>query len=182
MQLLGKLKNRAKNKTIVILFASLSAALLLYFMAERAGLPSAITLREAGRTTSGLAAPQDAAVYQAAEQFILALIRDEREEVLSFLTEEHRANWTDASFLYDRTALQPGQVVELASLRHSVVRYIQSAELGGETLALVTFKYTVLFKNEAEITTEVKLEESMALQRVNDSWLIAADQRKIISE
>lgn len=181
MQLLGRLKTRAKNKNIAILLVLIAVATLAYSMAERSGLPP-VTLPGAGTTAASLAAHRDKAVYQAAEQFILALISDEREKVLSLLTEEHRLNWTDASFLYDRTALQPGQTVELGSLRHSIVRYIQSPELGGETLALVTFKYTMLFKNGAEVSTEIKVEESMALQFVGENWLIAADQRKIVSE
>ncbi|MBS3887442.1 MAG: hypothetical protein KGZ56_10350 [Dethiobacter sp.] len=182
MQLLGKLKSRAKNRTVMILLILFAALVLIYFFSERAGLPSIIPLPGVGTTAAGLAAPRDQAVYQAAEQFILALIKDEREVVLSMLTEEHRLNWTDASFLYDRTALQLGQSAELGSFRHSVVNYIQSPELGGQTLALVTVKYTVLFKNETETTAEIQIEESMALQLVNESWLIAADQREIISE
>lgn len=181
MQLLGRLRTRAKSKNIAILLVLIAVATLAYFMAERSGL-SPVTLPGVGTTTGGLAAPRDEAVYQAAEQFIRALISDEREKVLSLLTEEHRLNWTDTSFLYDRTALQPGQTVELGSLRHSIVRYIQSPELAGETLALVTFKYTMLFKNGAEVSTEIKVEESMALQLVDENWLIAADQRKIVSE
>ncbi|MBS4008197.1 MAG: hypothetical protein KGZ45_07230 [Clostridium sp.] len=181
MQLLGRLRTRAKNKNVAILLFLIAVAILAYFMAERSGL-SPVTLPGAGSTTGGLAEPRDEAVYQAAEQFIRALISDDREKVLSLLTEEHSLNWTDASFLYDRTALQLGQTVELGSLRHSIVRYIQSPELGGETLALVTFEYTMLFKNGAEVLTEIKVEESMALQLVDGNWKIAADQRKIISE
>ena len=182
MQLLGKLKSRAKSKTTIILLILFAAAVLFFFLAERAGFSPVRSLPGVRTTAAGLAAPRDKAVYQAAEEFIRALINDDREEVLSLLTEEHRVNWTDASFLYDRTALQPGQIFELSSFRHSVVRYIQSPELGGETLALVTAKYKVLFKNETEIITEMQIEESMALQLVNDTWRIAADQRKIVSE
>jgi len=182
MQLLGVLKTRLKSKTTIILLVLFAAAVLFFFLSQRAGFSPVMPLPGGGTTAAGLAAPRDQAVYQVAEQFILALIKDEREVVLSMLTEEHRLNWTDASFLYDRTALQLGQSAELGSFRHSVVNYIQSPELGGQTLALVTVKYTVLFKNETETTAEIQIEESMALQLVNESWLIAADQREIISE
>jgi hypothetical protein len=130
-------------------------------------------------TTVALNSPRDAAVYQTARQFIKALVADDREKVQAMLTEGHRANWTDVSFLYDRTLLAPGRNIVLGSYRHSVVRYVQSSTLGGETVALVTVFYTVLFKNGETVEGEMQVEENMVLQLVGEQWLIAADQRKI---
>jgi hypothetical protein len=128
---------------------------------------------------AALASPQDAPVYLAARQFVEALVADDREKVTAMLTEGHRANWTDASFLYDRTGLEAGRTMELGRFRHSVVRYVQAPDLGGETVALVTARYTVLFKYGDTVEGETQVQEEMVLQRVGDLWLIAADRRTI---
>lgn len=133
-------------------------------------------------SVAALASPQDAAVYQAARQFVEALAADDRETVLAMLTEGHRANWTDASFLYERTVLEPGRSIKLGSYRHSVVRYVQDPEPGGETTALVTARYTLLFKNGDAVEAEMRVEENMALQRAGDRWQVSADRRKIQAE
>lgn len=129
---------------------------------------------------AALASPQDAPVYLAARQFVEALVADDREKVLAMLTDGHRANWTDASFLSDRTRLEAGRTLELGRFRHSVVRYVQAPDLGGETVALVTARYTVLFKNGETVEGEMRVEENMAFQLAGGRWLVAADRRKII--
>lgn len=178
MQILNKLRELPRRKKGVVVLVLLLILFVAYWLLASRGLVPPLPLPGAV-ATAGLASPQDAAVYLAARQFVEALVDDERERVLAMLTAGHRAKWTDASFLYDSTALQPGRSVALGDFRHSVVRYVQPPELGGETLALVTARYTVLFKNGDVVEGEVQVEENMGLQLVGDLWLIAADERKI---
>lgn len=179
MQLPEKLRGMPRWKKILAVLVLLLLLVAVYQLLVRRGMPpDALPLP--GEEIVGLASPQDAAVYLAAREFIEALLRDDREKVLVMLTEGHRANWTDASFLYDGTELREGQHAVLGQFRHSVVRYERLPELGGERVALLTARYTVLFKDGEVVEREFRIEENMVLQYVAETWLVAADERKIL--
>lgn len=178
MQLLDKLKKLPKGIKLLLALLLLLVLVSVYFLPERREmLPQAL---QSADGAIELATTQDEEVYLAAREFIEALVQDERDLLLAMLTESHAANWTAASFLYDGTALREGQRAALGQFRHNVVRYVQPPELGGERVALLTVHYTVLFKDGETVEKEVRIEENMGLQLVDGTWLVAADQRKIL--
>ena len=130
------------------------------------------------KSALALASPQDSAVYGAAKAFVHALVSGETEQVLVMLTDSHRQNWTESSFLYGDEVRDKYEMIEVKDLRCGIVRYVQIAELGNATTALVTVRYRVEFSNNGVVAASVKMQENLGLQQIGDNWLIVASERQ----
>lgn len=157
---------------------AIAVAIIMVFALGRLRGRGPGTANTVNRSTLALASAEDSAVYSAARDFVHALVSGEREQVLAMLTDSHRQNWTENSFLYGDGVREKYDTIEVRDIRCGIVRYVQIPELGNGTTALVTVIYIVEFRNNGTVEAAVKMQENLGLQKAGDQWLIAADERK----
>lgn len=168
-----------QHRVLIIVLAVAIAAFLAVGLLRGRGPDTANTVN---KSTLALASAEDSAVYSAAKDFVHALVSGEREKVLAMLTDSHRQNWTENSFLYGDDVREKYDTIEVKDIRHGIVRYVQVPELGNVTTALVTVIYIVEFQNNGTVEATVKMQENLGLQKTGDQWLIAVDERKRVVE
>jgi hypothetical protein len=176
MQLTEKLQ---RHRKLLIVLAVVIVALLVWVFLRGREPGEANTV---SKSTLALASPEDSFVYRSVEGFVLALVADEREQVLAMLTDDHRMNWMENSYLYGEDMRQKYESIRVGDLRHSIVRYVQVPEAGNATMALVTVRYVVEFVNNGEVETSVMMEEKLGLRQAGELWKIAVDERRRVEE
>lgn len=119
----------------------------------------------------------DGAIYRVTEEFIRALVADDREKVLSLLTADHRASWRDESFLLTAEAKQQFEEFAVENLTHTVVRYINNEETNFQEMAMLFAVYDVVMKSGGQEQNRIKMQDNLALRRENGQWLIAVNER-----
>lgn len=119
----------------------------------------------------------DGAIYGATKEFVRALVADERDQVLSLLTAEHRNGWEEQSFLITDAAKAKFDEFKLENLRHTVVKYMNNEDTGFENTGVVFAVYDVVMKNGGQEQDRVKIQESLVFRRENGKWLISLDER-----
>lgn len=118
----------------------------------------------------------DGAVYRATEDFIKALVNDDRQKVLSLLTADHRNSWRDDSYLLKGDAKSRYELA-LENLNYTVVSYVNNEQTNMEDNAIIIAVYDVVKKSGGEETGRVKWQESLVFRKENGQWLIALDER-----
>lgn len=125
---------------------------------------------------------QDGAIYRATEEFISALVADRREDVLKLLTSDHRASWSDDSFLLTEDAKRQFEEFALENLTYTVVRYINNEETQFIDNGFIFAVYDVVMKKGGEEAARIKMQENLIFREENGQWLIAADERGFLVE
>jgi len=119
----------------------------------------------------------DGAIYRATEEFVRALVADEREKVLSLLTADHRASWRDESFLLTEEAKQQFDEFAVENMTYTVVRYINNEDTGFREMAMLFVVYDVVMKQDGREVSRVKMQDNLAFRQDNGQWLIAINER-----
>lgn len=119
----------------------------------------------------------DGAIYRATEEFVRALVADNREKVLSLLTSDHRASWRDESFLLSEEAKQQFEEFAMENLTHTVVRYINNEETNFQEMAMVFAVYDVVMKNGGQEANRIKMQDNLIFRQEGGQWLIAINER-----
>jgi len=119
----------------------------------------------------------DGAIYQATEDFILALVADDRQKVLSLLTADHRNTWVDNSFLFRADAKDHFDEAVVENLNYTVVTYVNNESTNHENTGMIIAVYDVVMKKEGAEIGRTKIQENLAFRKENSRWLISMDER-----
>jgi hypothetical protein len=130
------------------------------------------------RTKLGAVQPNedDGAIYEITKNFIAALVNDDKDQVLSLLTTEHRSVWTETSFLLSAAAKGQYDDIELGNLQYTVVKYLNNEETNFENTGIIFAVYDVTMKAGGQ-DESMKIQESLAFRKENGQWLISMDER-----
>ncbi|MCL4464008.1 MAG: hypothetical protein M1552_03315 [Firmicutes bacterium] len=174
--------SKLKNKKLLFLLVLLVAA--LFFWSESRQAPDTAEPPAPGEPPGATALQppaNDAAIYQALEAYLAGLVADDQEAVLALLTESHRQEFTEASFL-----LQPGTIenyseIVLAELDHSFPTYTsQFPGLEGVPVAVLVTEYTVNFYQNGTLAASPRFREELLFRQEGQNWLIAGSQRDFV--
>jgi hypothetical protein len=122
----------------------------------------------------------DGQIYRGVEAFIRALVKDDRETVLSLLTKGHASTWRDDSFLFNEQARERYDEFAVDNLNYTVVTYINNEDTNFVPTAFIVAVYDVVMKNGGVEASRVKLQESMAFHEDEGQWKIALDERGLL--
>ena len=124
----------------------------------------------------------DGAIYGVTKDFINALVKDEREKVLSLMTAEHRGEWNDDSFLIPVDAKAKFDEIKLENMQYTVVKYLNNEETNFENTGIIFAVYDVVMAKNGQEAERVKIQESLAFRKENGTWLVSMDERGFLVE
>lgn len=124
----------------------------------------------------------DGAIYQTTKEFVNALVTDDRQQVLSMLTSEHRNTWKEESYLVTGDAKEKYDEFVVEKLQHTVVKYLNNEETNFENTGMVFAVYDVIMKKDGQEQGRVKIQESLVFRQENGKWLISLDDRGFLVE
>jgi hypothetical protein len=164
-----------RRRGLVIGMILVAALLVFVGCAKEEGSPGPAPSRKQIETVKPN--EDDGAVYQTTENFIKAMVRDDRQQVLSLLTADHRNSWTDDAFLIKPETKDLFEEFSVENLRYSVIQYINNEDTGNVNTAMIIVVYDVVMKNGGEEKARAKLQESLAFRKENNQWLITMNER-----
>ena len=173
---------KVTRKKLFVLLVLLAAALFFWLDSRRAPDTAEPPAPGAPVAETALQPPaNDAAIYLALETYLAGLVADDQEAVLALLTESHRQEFAEASFL-----LQPGTIenyseIVLAELDHSFPTYTsQFPGLEGVAVAVLAAEYTVNFYQDGTLAASPRFREELLFRQEGENWLIAGSQRDFV--
>jgi hypothetical protein len=173
-----------RRKLLLALFVPL-AVLALYF-ALFAPPPARLdpAVGQDAVAARGLTPPaNDAAVYATLEQYVHALVADDRPAVLQLLTVEHRGAFGEASFLLLPGVREEFSEIRLASLNHSFPTYTaQLPGMAGVMVAVLEAEYTAHFVRDGQVVHAPRFREELVLREQEGRWLIAVSRRDFLAQ
>ncbi len=120
---------------------------------------------------------KDGQIYRNVEAFVNALVRDDREAVLSMLTRDHRNSWRDDSFLLNGQARERYEQFAVDNLNYTVVKYVNNEDTNFVETAFIIAVYDVVMKNGGQESGRVKIQESMAFRQEDGLWKMSVNER-----
>ncbi|MCW3491322.1 hypothetical protein [Dethiobacter alkaliphilus] len=174
------MKKLNKKVILIILIAVFAAGGTLVFMLFSGGDDSAGSVGtgvvQSGR--SGFPVDErDARIYSTIEQYLSAQAENQRDSVVRMLTEEHRKEWTDESFLLTEAARDAFDEITTENLKLGVIRY--ENQPGGIRQAIVFTEYDLVFINGEEVDLKVEVAEDLMFTEVDGEWLLSSNNRML---
>jgi hypothetical protein len=112
-----------------------------------------------------------------AEKYLAAQAGNDRAAVKLFLSEEHKLEWTDDSYLMTESAFDIFDEVKLADVRMGVIDFNR---LEGKEVGTVLLNYSVQMLKDGKVEAEVELVEELGLANYQEMWLIERSLRRIL--
>jgi hypothetical protein len=114
-------------------------------------------------------AEKDALVYSIVDAYMQAQIKNNREELLTLLTEQKQNSWTDSLYLLNETAFRDFDEIKLSDLKLGVITFNRHGD--SETAALLAI-YGMQFIKDSAVVFEVSLQEELGLMELDGNWLL----------
>ncbi|MBS3899787.1 MAG: hypothetical protein KGZ76_13295 [Dethiobacter sp.] len=171
-----------KSKKWLVLPLLIAAA--LFFWSESRRAPDTAEPPAPGEPVAETALQppaNDAAIYRILEAYLAGLVADDQEAVLALLTESHRQEFTEASFLLQPGTMENYSEIVLAELDHSFPTYTsQFPGLEGVLVAVLAAEYTVNFYQDGTLVASPRFREELLFRQEGQNWLIAGSQRDFV--
>jgi hypothetical protein len=168
--------------SVLVLALAITGAAGFYFLsggaaAGNAGKDSEKDVTVVSQKTGYPASEKDARVYAVAEKYLAAQAGNDRAAVKLFLSEEHKLEWTDDSYLMTESAFDIFDEVKLADVRMGVIDFNR---LEGKEVGTVLLNYSVQMLKDGKVEAEVELVEELGLANYQEMWLIERSLRRIL--
>jgi hypothetical protein len=126
---------------------------------------------------------KDAELYRTLEEYVRALVDDDRPAVLSLLTSAHREAFGEGSFLILPGAREYYTEIRLADMTHSFPTFTaQLPGWEGVTVAVLVAEYTVYFMRDGVVAQAPRFREELVLREQDGRWLIAMSRRDYLTD
>lgn len=166
---------KAAKITVILLVATLLTGMLAgCAKQETGGVDSPVVRRQLETVKPN---EDDGAIYRGTEEFVRAMVADDRQKVLSLLTADHRNSWRDESFLLSPDAKAQFEEITMENLNYTVVKYINNEETQFVDNGFIFAVYDVVMKKGGKEVSRAKMQENLVFRQENGQWLIAADER-----
>lgn len=121
----------------------------------------------------------DGAIYRTTEEYVKALVEDDRNTVLSLLTVDHRNSWRNDSFLINADAKEIFDEITLANLNYTVVSYINNEETSFEDVGVIYAVYDVVLKKDGQEAGRQTFQDNLVFRKEDGQWRISVNERII---
>lgn len=170
------LKNKKVWVPVIILLIVTGGITIYGALTGKSVTPFSFTLSGAGEFP--LAEP-DASVYAVVEKYLAMQIEYDQDSLLSLLSDEHRSEWQEESYLVPASAFDLFDEVRLEQLKMGVIDF---QDIDGVEHGLLLTTYRVSFINDGNVEAAVDLIEEVGLSHEGETWLIELSRRSIMEE